>query len=77
VIRTALTFYRIHGTQELSAVGRATIAGCIRLFNQDAIDLYNRVPMGAQVKVRSRAESIALEGPMVDDANGYAVPAKG
>ncbi|MDZ4394473.1 L,D-transpeptidase [Cypionkella sp.] len=71
------TYYRIHGTQELSAVGKATIAGCIRLFNQDAIDLYNRVPMGAQVKVRSRAESIALEGPMVDDANGYAVPAKG
>ncbi|NUB46009.1 L,D-transpeptidase [Fertoebacter nigrum] len=71
------TFYRIHGTQELSAVGKATIAGCIRLFNQDAIDLYSRVPMGAQVKVRTKAESIALEGPMVDDANGYAVPAKG
>ncbi len=39
----------------------ATSAGCIRLFNQDIIDLYNRVPNGTRVKVRSEAESLAIE----------------
>ncbi|EEW24618.1 L,D-transpeptidase [Rhodobacter ferrooxidans] len=69
------TFYRIHGTQESSAVGKATVAGCIRLFNQDAIDLFDRVPLGAQVKVRSAAESQRLEGVLRQGADGYLVQA--
>lgn len=68
------TFFRIHGTVQNSSIGRATSAGCIRLFNQDAIDLYGRVAMGTRVKVRSQEESLLLEGPFMDDAYGRAVP---
>ncbi|MDR5654962.1 L,D-transpeptidase [Ruixingdingia sedimenti] len=64
------TMYRIHGTQETSAIGHDTIAGCIRLFNQDIIDLYDRVPMGAPVKVRSMAESLRLEGRLAEGPDG-------
>ncbi|AWD21751.1 L,D-transpeptidase [Fuscovulum blasticum DSM 2131] len=69
------TMFRIHGTIENASIGRATSAGCIRLFNQDAIDLYERVDTGARVKVRTLDESVALEGPMMDDAYGRVVPA--
>jgi hypothetical protein len=68
------TYFRIHGTIQNASIGHATSAGCIRLFNQDAIDLYNRVTNGTQVKVRSLEESLALEGPFMDDAYGRAVP---
>ena len=68
------SYFRIHGTIDNASIGHATSAGCIRLFNQDAIDLYNRVEMGAVVKVRSLDESIAMEGPYMDDAYGRAVP---
>lgn len=68
------TYFRIHGTVQNETIGRATSAGCIRLFNQDAIDLYNRVELGTDVKVRSLEESLALEGPIMDDAYGRAVP---
>jgi lipoprotein-anchoring transpeptidase ErfK/SrfK len=68
------TMFRIHGTSDAASVGHATSAGCIRLFNQDAIDLYNRVPNGSRVKVRSEAESLALEGPQMIDAYGRLVP---
>lgn len=43
------TLLRIHGTNEPSSIGRAVSSGCIRLFNQDIIDLYNRTPIGTQV----------------------------
>ena len=66
--------FRIHGTIQNESIGHATSAGCIRLFNQDAIDLFNRVPLGTPVKVRSLAESIALDGPFMDDYEGHAVP---
>ncbi|MGL5008263.1 MAG: L,D-transpeptidase, partial [Paracoccaceae bacterium] len=68
------TYFRIHGTVQNASIGHATSAGCIRLFNQDAIDLYNRVDLGTQVTVRSLEDSIALEGPFMDDAFGRAVP---
>ena len=66
--------FRIHGTIDNNSIGHATSAGCIRLYNQDAIDLYGRVKMGAKVKVRSYDESLALEGPYMEDAYGRAVP---
>jgi lipoprotein-anchoring transpeptidase ErfK/SrfK len=69
------TLFRIHGTIDNASIGRATSAGCIRLFNQDAIDLFNRTPMGARVKVRTLEESLAVEGAFVDDAYGRIVPA--
>lgn len=68
------TYFRIHGTIQNESIGHATSAGCIRLFNQDAIDLYNRTDMGTKVKVRSLEESLATDGPQMDDAWGRAVP---
>ncbi len=41
--------YRIHGTPEYWKIGEYVSSGCIRMVNQDAIDLYERVPIGTQV----------------------------
>ncbi|MDB5659613.1 MAG: hypothetical protein JWS10_2228 [Cypionkella sp.] len=68
------SMFRIHGTIQNETIGHATSAGCIRLFNQDAIDLYDRIDLGTRVKVRSLEESLAIEGPYMDDAWGRAVP---
>ena len=45
------TLYRLHGTNEPWSIGRAVSSGCIRLFNQDIIDLHSRVPLGTPVVV--------------------------
>lgn len=45
------TLYRIHGTYAPWSVGRAVSAGCIRLYNHDSIDLFERVEPGARVIV--------------------------
>ena len=45
------TQFRIHGTTEPDSVGRAVSSGCIRLRNEDVVDLYNRVDIGALVIV--------------------------
>lgn len=45
------TLYRIHGSNEDWSIGRAVSSGCIRLLNQDVIDLYGRVPNGSKVVV--------------------------
>lgn len=68
------TMFRIHGTIQNATIGHATSAGCIRLYNQDAIYLFEQVKMGTKVKVRSKEESLELEGPYMDDAWGMAVP---
>jgi lipoprotein-anchoring transpeptidase ErfK/SrfK len=44
-------YFRLHGTNEPASIGSAVSSGCIRLFNQDIIDLYNRVPVGTSVTV--------------------------
>lgn len=59
------TFYRIHGTNDLSSIGNSGSAGCIRLFNHDIIDLYERVPNGTTVVVRTLEDSIRIEGPLM------------
>ncbi|MFV0294158.1 MAG: L,D-transpeptidase [Paracoccus sp. (in: a-proteobacteria)] len=69
------TSYRIHGTLDPSSIGKATSAGCIRMFNQDIIDLFERVPNGTTVHVRSLSESQSYEGPVVESPEGYTVPA--
>lgn len=46
------TLYRLHGTPEWWTIGTAASSGCIRLMNQDIIDLYERVKPGAKVIVR-------------------------
>ncbi|CUX09909.1 L,D-transpeptidase [Rhizobium oryzihabitans] len=45
------TLYRVHGTPDWQSVGKATSSGCVRMLNQDVIDLYERVPQGAQIVV--------------------------
>jgi lipoprotein-anchoring transpeptidase ErfK/SrfK len=46
------TLYRIHGSNEPESIGHAVSSGCIRLVNDDVIDLYSRVAIGATVIVR-------------------------
>lgn len=45
------TLYRIHGTNEPQSIGKAVSSGCIRMLNQDVIDLYGRAPRGSKVVV--------------------------
>ena len=45
------TQYRIHGTNAPSTIGKHVSSGCIRLTNNDVIDLFNRVQVGAKVIV--------------------------
>jgi lipoprotein-anchoring transpeptidase ErfK/SrfK len=45
------SLYRIHGTNEPETIGKNVSSGCIRMMNQDVIDLYNRVPVGTKVIV--------------------------
>lgn len=56
------THFRIHGTNDLPSIGNSGSAGCIRMFNHDIIDLYDRVPNGTRVVVRTKEASIELEG---------------
>ena len=45
------TLYRIHGTNEPNTIGREVSSGCIRMTNDDVVDLYGRVGVGARVVV--------------------------
>jgi lipoprotein-anchoring transpeptidase ErfK/SrfK len=47
------TEFRIHGTNDPTSIGKPVSSGCIRLTNDDVIDLYNRVTLGAKVIVLS------------------------
>ncbi|MEN3931612.1 L,D-transpeptidase [Microvirga sp. W0021] len=61
------TLYRIHGTNEPWSIGERVSSGCIRLFNQDILDLFSRVPTGTRVVVLGA-------GPdEPDDAEGHYV----
>jgi lipoprotein-anchoring transpeptidase ErfK/SrfK len=45
------TLFRIHGTNEPWTVGQSQSSGCIRMINQDVMDLYQKTPIGARVVV--------------------------
>jgi lipoprotein-anchoring transpeptidase ErfK/SrfK len=45
------TLFRLHGTPEWASIGTAASSGCIRMINQDVIDLYSRVRPGRETKV--------------------------
>ncbi|MHB2209971.1 L,D-transpeptidase [Methylobacterium sp. CM6257] len=45
------SLYRIHGTNEPHTIGQSVSSGCIRMMNDDVIDLYDRVPVGTRVEV--------------------------
>lgn len=46
------SLYRIHGSNEPETIGEAVSSGCIRMANEDVIDLYDRVKVGAVVVVQ-------------------------
>ena len=59
------TIYRIHGTNQPEYIGAAISSGCIRMTNEDVIDLYNRVTIGTPVIVLAPTRSrIALSSGM-------------
>ncbi len=45
------TLYRIHGTPEYWTIGKSVSSGCVRMINQDVIDLYKRVRSNAEIVV--------------------------
>ena len=45
------TYFRIHGTNEPWTIGLSQSSGCIRMINQDAMDLYQKTPVGTRVVV--------------------------
>jgi len=45
------TLYRIHGSNEPETIGTAVSSGCIRMLNEDVVDLYGRVKVGTRVVV--------------------------
>jgi lipoprotein-anchoring transpeptidase ErfK/SrfK len=54
------TQYRIHGTNNPGSIGKRMSSGCIRMTNENAIDLYNRVKIGAKVVVLPMAGGPAI-----------------
>jgi lipoprotein-anchoring transpeptidase ErfK/SrfK len=58
------TEYRIHGTNNPSSIGKHMSSGCIRLTNNNIIDLYNRVKIGAKVIV------LPISSPYVSNTTG-------
>ena len=47
------TLYRIHGSNEPETIGQAVSSGCFRMTNEDVVDLYDRVSVGATVVVKN------------------------
>lgn len=44
--------FRIHGTNEPWSIGEQMSSGCVRMLNEDIVDLYQRVPVGTQVLIK-------------------------
>lgn len=63
------TLFRIHGSHESWSIGHAMSSGCIRLLNQDIIDLYDRVPVGSRVVVLQNNRSMPTA--YSQQSNGY------
>src|SRR5438128_7247148 len=76
------TIYRIHGTNQPSTIGTFVSSGCIRLTNEDVMDLYRRVRVGTRVVVlpgrppaTAAATSAGSPAPMPSaDGSSWAVP---
>jgi len=66
------TLYRIHGSPEWNSIGKSVSSGCVRLMNQDVIDLYNRVPIKTPVIVTAGVGG-GYSAPVSSD--GYVDPA--
>lgn len=57
------TVYRIHGTNMPSTIGQKVSSGCIRMLNQDVVDLYGRIGVGTQVVVLPNRANLAAIAP--------------
>ena len=68
--------YRIHGTDAPWTIGEAVSKGCIRMFNEDVLDLYPRLPVGTVVTVTWERFKTGPGTIASDDANSAAPPAK-
>ncbi len=68
------TYYRIHGTNDLESIGNSGSAGCIRMFNQDVIHLYNQIEAPMKVIIRSPEESMRVDPE--NFGRGIELPAK-
>jgi lipoprotein-anchoring transpeptidase ErfK/SrfK len=55
------TYFRIHGTNEPWTIGQSQSSGCIRMINQDAMDLYQKTPIGTRVVVLGSANAVPLK----------------
>jgi lipoprotein-anchoring transpeptidase ErfK/SrfK len=69
------TEYRIHGTNDPSTIGKNVSSGCIRLTNEDVIDLYNRVQVGAKVVVLPQTHTAQRKQKPSQAQVSYAAPA--
>src|SRR5262252_3318996 len=74
------TVYRIHGTNQPSTIGTFVSSGCIRLTNEDVMDLYTRVKVGTSVVVRpgkppATTAATSLAPPASLPADASATPA--
>jgi len=65
------TLYRIHGTNQPEYIGEAISSGCIRLTNEDVIDLYKRVKVGTVVVVLAPHQGDSPANPRVASAAGH------
>jgi lipoprotein-anchoring transpeptidase ErfK/SrfK len=63
------TLYRIHGTNQPEYIGQAISSGCIRMTNEDVIDLYKRVKTGTVVVVLAPNQGDSPMNPRVAAAN--------
>jgi lipoprotein-anchoring transpeptidase ErfK/SrfK len=63
------TLFRIHGTNQPEYIGQAISSGCIRMTNEDVIDLYNRVKMGAIVVVLAPKQGDSPWNPRLASAS--------
>ena len=59
--------YRLHGTLEPWSIGKDASSGCIRMFNEDAIDLYQRCPIGTAVQVLPHIADRAQQATQVSE----------
>jgi lipoprotein-anchoring transpeptidase ErfK/SrfK len=64
------TLYRIHGTNQPEYIGSAISSGCIRLTNEDAIDLFSRVKVGSVVVVLAPGSGDSPTNPRVAFTGG-------
>ena len=59
------TLYRVHGTNQPEYIGDAISSGCIRMTNEDVIDLFNRTKMGTPVVVLAPSEGDSPYNPRI------------